>query len=90
MDDYEEILASKRAIRVLSIAAEHGELTITELVRKAGIDHVIGDSIVRQLVEYGLLTDEYHGRNRVIKPSFRSYQVLFIKNQGLEIQLLPC
>jgi len=34
MDDYEEILASKRAIRVLSIAAEHGELTITELIRQ--------------------------------------------------------
>ncbi len=45
MDDYEEILASKRVIRVLSVAAECGELTITELVRKAGIDHLAGDSI---------------------------------------------
>jgi len=75
-------------IRVLSIAAEHGELTITELVRKAGIDHVIGDSIVRQLVEFGLLMDEYQGRNRLIKPNFRSYQVRFIKNHGVETQLV--
>lgn len=88
MDGYVEILASKRAIRVLSIVAEYGELTITELVRKAGIDHVIGDSIVKQLVEFGLLIDEYHGRNRVIKPSFRSYNILFIKNQGIETELI--
>ena len=88
MDEYEEILASKRAIRVLSIAAEHGELTISELVRKAGIDHVVGDRIVRQLVEYGLLVDEYHGRNRLIRPSFRSYQVLFVKDHGVETELM--
>lgn len=88
MDDYEEILASKRAIRVLSIATEYGELTITELVRKAGIDHVIGDRIVRQLVEFSLLIDEYNGRNRVIKPGFRSYQVLFVKDHGIEIELI--
>ena len=88
MDDYEEILASKRAIRVLSIVAEFGELSITELVRKAGIDHVVGDSIVRQLVEFGLLIDEYHGRNRLIKPSFRSYQILFVKDQGIETELI--
>lgn len=88
MDDYEEILASKRAIRVLSVAAEYGELTITELVRKAGIDHLAGDSIVRQLVAFGLLVDVYHGRNRLIKPNFRSYQIQFIKNHGVEIQLV--
>ena len=88
MDDYEEILASKRAIRVLSIAAECGELTITELVRKAGIDHLAGDSIVRQLVEFGLLIDEYQGRNRLIKPNFRSYQIQFIKNHGIETHLV--
>ena len=88
MNEYEEILASKRAIRVLSIAAEHRELTNTELVRKAGIDHVIGDSIVRQLVESGLLIDEYQGRNRVIKPGFRSYQVLFVKDHGIETELI--
>ena len=88
MDEYEEILASKRAIRVLSIAAEHRELTITELARKAGIDHVIGDRIVKQLVEFGLLVDEYQGRNRLIKPSFRSYQVLFVKDHGVETELI--
>ena len=88
MDEYEEILASKRAIRVLSIAAEHGELTITELVRKAGIDHIASDSIVRQLVEFGLLVSEYQGRNRAIKPSFRSYKVLFVRDHGIEAQLI--
>ncbi len=88
MDDYEEILASKRAIRVLSIVAEFGGLTITELVRKAGIDHLAGDSIVRQLVEFGLLIDEYQGRNRLIKPNFRSYQIQFIKNHGIETHLV--
>ena len=88
MDEYEEILASKRAIRVLSIVAEFGELTITELARKAGIDHIAGDRIVRQLVEFGLLIDEYNERNRVIKPSFRSYQILFVKDRGVETELI--
>jgi DNA-binding IclR family transcriptional regulator len=88
MDEHEEILTSKRAIRVLSVVAECGELTITELVRKAGIDHVVGDRIVKQLVESGLLIDEYQGRNRLIKPSFRSYQVLFIKDHGVVTELI--
>jgi hypothetical protein len=64
------ILASKRVIRVLSISAGFGELTITEPVRKAAIDHLAGDSIVRRLVEFGLLSDEYWGRNRLVKPNF--------------------
>jgi predicted transcriptional regulator len=89
MDNYEDILVSKRVIRVLSVVAEYGELTITELVRKAGIDHLAGDSIVRQLVEFGLLIDEYQGRNRLIKPNFSSYQIEFIKNHGVETQLVP-
>jgi len=87
MDEYEEILASKRAIRILSIVAEFQELSITELVRKAGIDHVIADKIVKQLTGFGLLYEEYHGRSRLIKPNFRSYNILFIKNQGVETQL---
>ena len=88
MDEYEEILASKRVIRVLSIAAEYGELTITELVRKAGIDHLAGNGIVRQLVEFGLLIDEFQEDNRLTKPNYRSYQIKFIKNHGVEIQLV--
>ena len=75
-------------IRVLSIAAEYGELTNTELVRKGGIEHVIDDSIVRRLVEFGLLIDEYQERNRLIKPNFRSYQIQFIKDHGVETQLV--
>ena len=51
-------------------------------------DHVIGGRIVKQLVDYGLLIDEYHGRNRVIKPSFKSYQILFVKDQGIETELI--
>ena len=42
MDEY-ELLASKRAIRVLGNVAEFGEISITELSRKAGIDHVVAD-----------------------------------------------
>ena len=88
MDEYEEILASRRAIRVLSIVTEYRALTITELVRKAGIDYFIGERIVKQLVEYGLLINEYQGRNRLIKPSFRSYQILFVKDHGIETQVI--
>jgi len=88
MDEYEEILASKRAIRVLGIVAEYGEISITELARKAGIDHVVADRIVKQLTGFGLLCEEYHGRSRLIKPNFRSYNILFIKNQGVETQLV--
>jgi len=35
MDEY-EILSSKRTIRVLSIVAEFGEISITGLARKQG------------------------------------------------------
>lgn len=88
MDIPEEILASKRAIRVLSIVAEYGELTITELARKAGIDHVATDKIVKQLAGFGLLCEEYNGRNRLIKPNFRIYNILFTAYQGVETQLV--
>ena len=87
MDEY-ELLASKRAIRVLGNVAEFGEISITELSRKAGIDHVVADKIVKQLAGFGLLLDVYHGRSRLIKPNFRSYNILFVKNQGIETQLV--
>lgn len=88
MDEHEEILASKRAIRVLGIVAEFNEISITELARKAGIDHIVADSIVKQLTGFGLLF-EYHGRSRLIRPNFMSYNILFIKNKGVETQLVP-
>jgi len=59
MDEYEKMLASKRVIRVLGIVAEHEELTITGLARKAGMDHSVADMIVRHLTEFGFLLDEY-------------------------------
>lgn len=84
MDEYEEILSSKRAVRVLGIVAKCEEITITDLARKAGIDHVVADRIVKQLARFSLLCEEYHGRNRLIKPNFRNYRILFIRNQGVE------
>jgi hypothetical protein len=87
MDEYKEILASKRAIRVLGIVAEYEEITITDLVRKADVDHVVADRIVKQLAWFSLLCEEYHGRNRLIKPNFSIYRILFIKNQGVETRL---
>ena len=84
-----EILASIRALRVIGIMGEHGELTITDLVRRAGTDHQKGDEIVRQLAEHGMLQDIYRGRNRLIRSLFRSYEIAFIKGQGLVTQLTP-
>jgi len=88
MDEIEEILASKRAIRVLGIVAEYGELSITELARKAGIDHSVADKIVKQLVGFGLLCEEYHERNRLIKPIFKSCRINFVREQGMETQVI--
>jgi predicted transcriptional regulator len=88
MDEYEEILASKRAVRVLGIVAEFGEISISELARKAGIDHLVADMIVKQLTGFDLLLDEYHGKNRIIKINFRSYKIKFIRDQGVETQVI--
>ena len=88
MDEIEEILASKRAIRVLGLVAECGELSITELARKAGIDHSVADKIVKRLAGVGLLCEEYRERKRLIKPIFKSYRIIFVREQGMETQVI--
>lgn len=87
MDEYEVILASKRAVRALGIVAEYEEMKITDLARKAGMDHVVAVRIVKRLARFSLLCEEYNGRNRLIKPIFRNYRILFVRNQGVETRL---
>jgi len=83
MDEYEEILASKRVIRVLGIVAECEEITITDLTRKAGVDHVVAYRIVKRQARFCLVYEEYHGRNRFLRPNFKNYIIFFIRNQGV-------
>ncbi len=88
MLDPELMLSSKARLRVLETVAMEEAISITSLSRSTGLNHSDTDSAVRYLVEAGLLIDEYQGRNRVIKPDFRSYHVLFIKEHGVETQII--
>jgi predicted transcriptional regulator len=88
MLDTELLLSSKARLRVFETVTMEGAISITSLSRSTGLNHSDTDRAVRCLVEAGLLIDEYHGRNRVIKPDFRSFQVLFIKDHGVETQII--
>ena len=84
----ELILSSKARIRVLEMVAREGAISITSLARKTGLNHGDVDCAVMCLSDAGLLLDEYRGRSRVVAPNFRRCDLLFIRGQGLEVNVI--
>jgi len=87
--DVIELLSSRGRLKILVSLLKYGELNISELARRSGLNHVITDKHVRALEELGLVSETRLGRVRLVKlnserPEIKLLEELIKKWPSLE------
>ena len=81
----EEILGSKGRVRVLRVLSESGELHISEVSRRTGLNYTTVESHLVKLQRLGLLREKRYSNIRVFETVFRSLRVVF--ERGLPVSM---
>ncbi|MDH5451418.1 MAG: winged helix-turn-helix domain-containing protein [Candidatus Bathyarchaeota archaeon] len=63
----EEILSSKGRVKILKILSEIGELNISEIARRAGLNYATTNRHLGVLEEHGLVRHKRFGRIRIFR-----------------------
>ncbi len=83
----EELLGSKGRIRVLQVLAESGELNISEVSRRTGLNYTSVERHLMKLKRMGLLREKRYGKIRIFEALFRSLTVSFEKGLGVTVEV---
>jgi len=75
----EEVFSSKGRVRILRILSEIGELNISEIARRAGLNYATTNQHLQLLENFGLIQHKKFGRIRIFrfqrsKPSSKNDQ----------------
>ena len=73
----EEILGSKGRIRVLEVLTESGELNISEISRRTGLNYTSVDRHLTKLEKLGLLKEKRYGKIRIFEERFMFFVLAF-------------
>jgi DNA-binding transcriptional ArsR family regulator len=84
----EEILGSKGRIRVLEVLTESGELNISEVSRRTGLNYTSVERHLMKLKDLGLLKEKRYGKIRIFEVTFRSFTASFEKGRPVSIQIV--
>ena len=84
--DAEDLLGSKGRIRVLQVLAESGELNISEVGRRTGMNYTSVERHLDALREMGLLREKRYGKIRIYEALFRSVTVRFERSRGVRVE----
>lgn len=82
----EELLGSRGRIRVLQVLAESGELNISEVGRRTGMNYTSVERHLEALSEMGLLREKRYGKIRIYEALFRSITVRFERSRGVRVE----
>ncbi|MFP3952207.1 MAG: winged helix-turn-helix domain-containing protein [Candidatus Bathyarchaeia archaeon] len=83
----EEMLGSRGRIRVLKVMSESGELNISEVGRRTGLNYTSVERHLTKLSDMGLLREKRYGNIRIFEALFRRISISFVKNKGVEIEV---
>ncbi len=83
----EELLGSKGRIRVLQVLVESGELNISEVSRRTGLNYTSVERHLMKLKRMGLLREKRYGKIRIFEALFRSLTVSFEKGLGVTVEV---
>ena len=83
----EEILGSKGRIRVLEVLTESGELNISEISRRTGLNYTSVDRHLTKLEKLGLLKEKRYGKIRIFEVVFRSFNVKFERGRPIKVEI---
>jgi DNA-binding transcriptional ArsR family regulator len=84
----EELLGSRGRIRTLQILAESGELNISEVSRRTGLNYTSVERHLVKLVKLGLIKEKRYGKIRIFQTLFQTLTVRFEKGGSLTLELV--
>jgi len=85
--DAEELLGSRGRIRVLRVLAESGELNISEVARRAGMNYTSVNRHLTRLKGMGLLREKRYGKIRIFEAAFNKVTVSFERGRGVRVEV---
>ena len=80
----EEVFGSKERIKILRVMSECVELKISDVVRKAGMNHSSTERHLEKLKEMGLVGERRDGPIRIFEIAFNKVAVVFVRGQGVK------
>ena len=83
----EEVFGSKGRIRVLGALVEAGELNISQLARRTGLNYSTVDRHCELLRKLGLIKDKRYDRIRMLEADFHEIEVRLKKGYGLDFRV---
>ncbi|MFA5365578.1 MAG: winged helix-turn-helix domain-containing protein [Candidatus Bathyarchaeia archaeon] len=76
----EEIFSSKGRVKILRILSEIGELNISEIARRAGLNYATTNQHLQVLEQYKLVKHKTFGRIRIFRYNEENTRAQMIKN----------
>lgn len=83
----EEILGSKGRIKVLQVLSESGELNISEVGRRTGLNYSSVERHLVKLEKMGLLKEKRYGKIRIFEIQFNSLSVVFERGRPINVDI---
>lgn len=83
----EELLGSRGRIRTLQVLAESGELNISEVSRRTGLNYTSVERHLVKLAELGLVKEKRYGKIRIFQAMFQTLTIRFERGGSLVIEL---
>jgi len=84
--DVEELLGSRGRVRVLRVLAEGGELYLTEVGRRTGMNYSSVERHLTKLKEMGLVRERRYGKIRIFDAAFDRIAVIFERGRGVAVE----
>lgn len=83
--DIEKLMGSRGRIRVLRVLAESGELNISEVGRRTGMNYTSVERHLKALKGMSLLREKRYGKIRIFEALFRTIDIRFERNRGVRV-----
>lgn len=83
----EQILGSKGRVRVLEVLTESGELNISEISRRTGLNYTSVERHLTKLESMGLLKEKRYGKIRIFEAVFKSFVVRFERGRPIKLEI---
>jgi DNA-binding transcriptional ArsR family regulator len=83
----EELLGTHGRIRVLRVLSESGELNISEVTRRTGMNHTSVKRHLEKLREIGLVREKRYGKIRIFETTFKKVAVVFERGRDVRVKM---
>lgn len=76
----EEVLSSKGRVKILKILIDHGELNISEIVKRSELNHSTASTHLGELKRFGMVDEKRFGRVRIFRLRLEDPRVQALKS----------